>query len=155
MIRDRNMSITETIDGTEGKISVWYLSTIFGKQCWDHLASLCWYRNDTKHRKKKGLGKCKGWAVVEPNRCQLHSLDKPLSQILRLYACYATNKCSNQVQQTNWGLYYCFLTFARSRASYSQTFSDTKPVAPRLRETGMPRIPAQRSRRSLLEYGTA
>ena len=28
-------------------------------------------------------------------------------------------------------------------------------VAPRLRETGMPRIPAQRSRRSLLEYGTA
>ena len=28
-------------------------------------------------------------------------------------------------------------------------------VAPRLSETGTPRIPAQRSRRSLLEYGTA
>ena len=44
------------------------------------------------------------------------------------------------------GLYYRFLTFARSRASYSQTCSDTKPVAPQLRETGTPRIPAQRSR---------
>ena len=30
------------------------------------------------------------------------------------------------MQQTNWGLYYRFLTFARSRASYSQTYSDTK-----------------------------
>ena len=43
-------------------------------------------------------------------------------------------KCSNQVQQTNWGLYYRFLTFARSRASYNHTCFDTKPVAPRLRE---------------------
>ena len=44
------------------------------------------------------------------------------------------NKCNNQVQQTNWGLYYRFLTFVRARASYSQTCSDTNPVAPRLRE---------------------
>ena len=36
-----------------------------------------------------------------------------------------------------------------TRASYNQTCSDTKPVAPRLRETGTPHIPAQRSRRSL------
>ena len=42
--------------------------------------------------------------------------------------------CDKQMQQTNWGLYYCFLTFGRARASYSQTCSDTKPVAPRLRE---------------------
>ena len=54
--------------------------------------------------------------------------------MIMLYACYATNKCSNQVKQTNWGLYYRFLTFAWARASYSQTCSDTKPVAPRLRE---------------------
>ena len=67
--------------------------------------------------------------------------------------------CNKQMQQSSatnqLGLYYHFLMFARSRASYSQTCSDTKPVAPRLRETGTPRIPAQRSRRSLLEYGTA
>ena len=31
-------------------------------------------------------------------------------------------------------LYYRFLTFQRTRTSYSQTYSDTKPVAPRLRE---------------------
>ena len=30
------------------------------------------------------------------------------------------------MQQTNWGLYYRLLTFARSRASYSQTCSDAK-----------------------------
>ena len=30
------------------------------------------------------------------------------------------------MQQTNWGLYYRFLTFARARASYIQTCSDTK-----------------------------
>ena len=63
--------------------------------------------------------------------------------------------CDIQMQRTNWGLYYCFQTFARARASYSQTCSDTKPVAPWLRETGTPCIPTQRSRRSLLEYGTA
>ena len=34
------------------------------------------------------------------------------------------------MQQTNWGLYYRFLTFARAKASYNQTCSDTKPVAP-------------------------
>ena len=50
---------------------------------------------------------------------------------------------------------YRFLPLALTRASYSQTCYDTKPVAPRLRETGTPHIPAQRSRRSLLEYGTA
>ena len=61
----------------------------------------------------------------------------------------ASSKGNNQT------LYYCFLTFQRTRTLYSQTCSDTKPVAPRLRETGTPRIPAQRSRRSLLEYGTA
>ena len=46
--------------------------------------------------------------------------------------------CNKQMQQPNtiknWGLYYRFLTFTWSRASYSQTCSDTKPVAPQLRE---------------------
>ena len=36
-----------------------------------------------------------------------------------------TNKCNKQVQQTDQTLYYRFLTFASSRASYSQTCSDT------------------------------
>ena len=36
-----------------------------------------------------------------------------------------TNKCYKQVQQTNWILYYRLLTPARSRAPYSQTYSDT------------------------------
>ena len=61
----------------------------------------------------------------------------------------AASKGNNQI------LYYRFLTFQRARTLYSQTCSDTKPVAPRLRETGTPHIPAQRSRRSLLEYDTA
>ena len=47
--------------------------------------------------------------------------------------------CDKQMQQSSasnkLGLYYRFLMFARSRASYSQTYSDTKLVAPRLRET--------------------
>ena len=151
MIRDRSMSITETIDGTERKTSVRYLSTIFANSVgitWHHSTGTEMTPNTER---KKELEQCKGCAVVDSNRCQLHSPDKSLSQILRLYACYATNKCSNQVQQTHWGLYHRFLTFARSRASYSQTFSDTKPVSPLLRETGRPRIAAQRSRRSLLE----
>ena len=42
-----------------------------------------------------------------------------------------TNAASKGNNQT---LYYRFLTFARSRASYSQTCSNTKPVAPRLKE---------------------
>ena len=46
--------------------------------------------------------------------------------------------CDKQMQQSSAtnqrGLYYHFLTFARSRASYSLTYSDTKPVSPRLRE---------------------
>ena len=53
------------------------------------------------------------------------------------------------MQSSSQTLYYRFLPLALTRASYSQTCSDTKPVAPRLRETGTPRIPAQRSRRSL------
>ena len=40
------------------------------------------------------------------------------------------------MQQTNWGLYYRFLTFVRARASYSQTCSDTKRCG----------TPAQRNR---------
>ena len=40
-----------------------------------------------------------------------------------------TNKCNKQVQQTNWILYYWLLTFARSRASYSQTCSETNACA--------------------------
>ena len=52
----------------------------------------------------------------------------------------AASKGNNQT------LYYRFLTFQQTRMLYSQTCSDTKPVAPRLRETGTPRIPAQRSR---------
>ena len=66
-----------------------------------------------------------------------------------------TNKCNTQVQQTYWALYYRILMLPWARASYNQTCSDTKLVAPRLRETETPRIPAQRSRRSLLEYDTA
>ena len=46
--------------------------------------------------------------------------------------------CDKQMQQSSatnqLGLYYRFLTFARARASYSQTCSDTKPMAPRLKE---------------------
>ena len=34
--------------------------------------------------------------------------------------------CDKQVQPTNWGLYYRFLTFARAMTFYSQTGSDTK-----------------------------
>lgn len=120
----------------------------FCKQCQDHLASLCWDRDDTKHWKKEELEKCKGWAVVDPNRFQLHSPDKPLSQILRLYACYAITKCNKQTR-LNTTDFYQFLPLALTRASYSQTCSDTKPVAPQLRETGTSRIPAQRSKRSL------
>ena len=52
----------------------------------------------------------------------------------------AASKGNNQT------LYYHFLTFQQTRTLYSQTCSDTKPVAPRLRENGTPRIPAQRSR---------
>ena len=33
-------------------------------------------------------------------------------------------------------LYYRFLTFQRTTTLYSQTCSNTKPMAPRLRETG-------------------
>ena len=40
----------------------------------------------------------------------------------------AASKGNNQT------LYYHFLTFKRTRTLYSQTCSDTKPVAPRLRE---------------------
>src|SRR3989337_4225556 len=36
-----------------------------------------------------------------------------------------TNKCNKQVPQTNWILYYRLLMLTRSRASYSQTCSDT------------------------------
>ena len=46
--------------------------------------------------------------------------------------------CDKQMQQSSgtnqWGLFYRFLTFARAKASYSQTCYDNKPVAPRLRE---------------------
>ena len=59
-----------------------------------------------------------------------------------------TNKCNKQGRLYTAD-YYRFLPLALTRASYSQACSDTKPVAPRLRETGTPRIPAQRSRRSL------
>ena len=59
------------------------------------------------------------------------------------------------MQQISQTLYYQLLPLALTRASYSQTCSDTKPVAPRLRETGTSRIPAQRSMRNLLEYDTA
>ena len=62
--------------------------------------------------------------VVDQNRCYLHSPERPLV-IASLYACYAAIKCSNQVQQTNKTLYYRFLTVTLSRASYSQTCSDT------------------------------
>ena len=40
----------------------------------------------------------------------------------------AASKGNNQT------LYYCFLMFQRTRTLYNQTCSDTKPVAPRLRE---------------------
>ena len=60
----------------------------------------------------------------------------------------AATKCNKQGRLYTTD-YYRFLPLALTRASYSQTCSDTKPVAPRLRETGTPRIPAQRSRRSL------
>ena len=42
----------------------------------------------------------------------------------------AANKGNNQT------LYYRFLTFLRTRTLYNQTCSDTKLVAPRLRESG-------------------
>ena len=42
----------------------------------------------------------------------------------------------NQVQKTNWALYYRILTLARARASYNQTCSDTKRCG----------TPAQRNR---------
>ena len=60
----------------------------------------------------------------------------------------AATKCNEQARLYTT-TFYRFLSLALTRASYSQTCSDTKPVAPRLRETGTPRIPAQRSRRSL------
>ena len=60
----------------------------------------------------------------------------------------AATKCNKQTRLYTTD-FYRFLPLALTRASYSQSYSDTKPVAPRLREAGMPRIPAQRSRRSL------
>ena len=72
-----------------------------------------------------------------------------------LYACYATNKCSNQVQSTNQTLYYHFLTFTRARASYSQTCSDTKPVAPWLRENRNAPYSSPEIKEKSLEYDTA
>ena len=46
--------------------------------------------------------------------------------------------CDKQMQQSSatnqFGSILPLLTFARARASYSQTCSDTKPVAPWLRE---------------------
>ena len=60
----------------------------------------------------------------------------------------AATKCNKQARLYTTD-FYRFLPLALTRASYSQTCFDTKPVAPRLRETGTPRIPAQRWRRSL------
>ena len=60
----------------------------------------------------------------------------------------AATKCNKQGRLYTTD-YYRFLPLALTRASYSQTCSDTKPVAPWVRETGTPHIPAQRSRRSL------
>ena len=65
--------------------------------------------------------------------------------------------CNKQMQQPNaikqailyTTDFYRFLPLVVTRASYGQTCSDTKSVAPRLRETGSPRILAQISRRSL------
>ena len=60
----------------------------------------------------------------------------------------AATKCNHQARLYTTD-FYRFLPLALTMASYSQTCSDTKPVASRLKETGMPRILAQRSRRSL------
>ena len=57
----------------------------------------------------------------------------------------ASTKCNHQASLHTTD-YYRFLPLALTRASHNQTCSDTKPVAPRLRETGTPCIPAQRSR---------
>ena len=60
----------------------------------------------------------------------------------------AAIKCNHQARHYTTD-FYRFLPPALNRVSYSHTCPDTKPVAPRLRETGTSRIPAQRSRRSL------
>ena len=46
-------------------------------------------------------------------------------------------KCNKQTRLDTTD-FYQFLPLVLTRASYSQTCSDTKPVAPRLRETGTP-----------------
>ena len=80
-------------------------------------ASLCWDRDDAKAQK---AGMQRGMVqVVDRNRYHLHVQDYYQQPDTNLYACYATNKCSTQVQQTTQTLYYRILTFARSRASYS------------------------------------
>ena len=49
----------------------------------------------------------------------------------------AATKCNKQGRLYTTD-FYRFLPLALTRASYSQTCSDTKLVAPRLRETGTP-----------------
>ena len=49
----------------------------------------------------------------------------------------AATKCNKQARLYTTD-FYRFLPLALTRASYSQTCSDTKPVAPRLRGTGTP-----------------
>ena len=126
------MSITGTIDGTERQTLSRCLSTIFANSAgitWQHSAGT----EMTPNTERKGTGEMQRLSCSGSEPMPATLSNKPLAQ-LRLYACYATNKCRNQVQKTNWGLYCRFLTFARSTVSYSQTCSDTKPVAPRLRE---------------------
>ena len=71
--------------------------------------------------------------------------------------------CNKQMQQPNAtnktnSILLISTSFYRSHRLGRPTAkpsSDTKPVAPRLRETGTTRIPAQRSRRSIVEYDTS
>ena len=59
----------------------------------------------------------------------------------------AVSKGNNQT------LYYRFLMFQRTRTLYNQTCSDTKPVAPRLKETETPHIPEDFTSIFGMEYG--
>ena len=121
------MSITETIDGTERKTSARCLRTNFANSVgitWHHSTGTEMTPNTERKRNWRNAKVELKW--IRTDASYTHQINRQ-RLIIMLYACHETNKCSNQVQQTNWGLYYRFLTFAWSRASYSQTCSDTKP----------------------------
>ena len=90
------------------------------------------WRRTPKNRYAKNKGAGSGSRLMPPTLTESIIIDK----IISLYACYATNKWNNQMQHTDKTLYYHFLMFTRTRASYSHTCFDTNR-----RE-----IPAQRDR---------